>query len=74
MASRLHAAQIEKKLTLRLGGRNLDQPPVTQDVFMDLGFDPVQRERDQANAALRIETPHRLHQSNIPLLDQICLR
>ena len=74
MASRFHAAQVEKQLALRLGGRDLDQPPVAQYVFVDLCLDPVQRERNQAHAALRVEAPHRLHQADVSFLDQVRLR
>jgi hypothetical protein len=37
----VHASQVEKQLALR-GGRDLDQPPVAQYVFVDLRLDPVQ--------------------------------
>ncbi len=41
---------------------------------MNLGPDPVQGKRHQANAAFRIEAAHRLHQADIAFLDQIGLR
>jgi hypothetical protein len=40
----LHAAQIEEQLALRLGGRNLHDAPIAQDVLVDLGPDPVHSE------------------------------
>ena len=72
--ARLHAAQVEEELALRLGRRDLDQPPVAQDVLVHLGADPVQRERHQADAALGIEAADRLHEADIAFLDQVGLR
>src|SRR5674476_576836 len=36
-----HAAQIKEQLALRLGGGNLDQPPVAHHELVDLGTYPV---------------------------------
>ncbi len=74
LRARLHAAQVEEELALRLGRRDLDQPPVAQDVLVDLGPDPVQREADQAHAALRVEPAHGLHESDVAFLDEVRLR
>ena len=70
----LHAAQVEEQLPLRLGGRDLDQAPVAQNVFVDLGTNPVQGKRHQAHAPLGVETAHRLHQPDIAFLNKIGLR
>jgi hypothetical protein len=70
----LHAAQVEEELPLRLGGGDLHHPPVAQDVFVDLGLDPVDRERREANAALGVEALHRLHQADVAFLDEVGLR
>ncbi len=67
------AAQVEKQLALCLGGGDLHQTPVAQDVFVHFGTDPMQRERHQAHAALRIVAFYRLHQADVALLDQIGL-
>ena len=34
----------------------------------------MQRERHQPHAALRVETAHSLHETDVPFLDQIRLR
>ena len=72
--ARLHPAQVEEELALRLGRGDLDQPPVAQDVLVDLGPDPVQRERHQAHAALGVEAAHGLHQADVAFLDEVGLR
>ncbi len=41
---------------------------------MHLGLDPVDRERDQAHAAFRVEALHRLHQADVAFLDQVGVR
>ena len=73
-AGRLHAAQVEEELALRLGGGDLHHPPVAQDVLVDLGLDPVDRERREPHAALGVEALHRLHQADVAFLDQVGLR
>ena len=70
----LHRAQIEEQFSLRLGGGDFHQPPVAQDVLVDLGLDPVDRERDEAHAARRVEALDRLHQADVALLDQVGVR
>jgi len=45
----LHAAQVEEQLALRLGRCHLDQAPVAQHVFVDLGAHPVHGKRHQAH-------------------------
>ena len=70
----LHRAQVEEQLALRLGGGDLHQPPVAQDVLVDLGLDPVDGERHQAHAALRVEALHGLHQADVAFLDQVGVR
>ena len=52
----LRAAQIEEELALGLGRGHLDDAPVAQDVFVDLGPDPVDREGDETHAERRIES------------------
>src|SRR3546814_10362032 len=51
----LALAQVEEQLALRLGGGDLDDAPVLEDVLVHLGADPVHREADQAHADLRSE-------------------
>src|SRR5699024_6308102 len=63
--------QVEEQLALRLGGRNLDNAPVAQDVFVDLGADPVHGEGNQAHADIRIEALDGLHQADIAFLHQV---
>ena len=72
--ARLHAAQVEEQLALRLGRRDLHQPPVAQDVLVHLGADPVQRERHEAHAALRVEAADGLHEAHVAFLDEVGLR
>ena len=70
----LHRAQVEEQLPLRLGRGELDHAPVAQDVLVDLGLDPVDRERHEAHAALRVEALHGLHQADVAFLDQVRVR
>ena len=72
--ARLHAAQVEEQLALRLGRGDLDQPPVAQDVLVHLGANPVQRERHEPHAALGVEAADGLHEAHIAFLDEIGLR
>ena len=69
----LGTAQVEEQLTLRLGRGDLDDAPVAQHIFVDLGLDPVNCERDQTNALVRVETLDRLHQPDVAFLDQVGL-
>ena len=41
---------------------------------MNLGFNPVHGERDQTHAYFRIKATHRLHQADVPFLNQVRLR
>ena len=61
----LHRAQVEEQLALGLGGGHLDHAPVLQDVFMDLGLDPVQRVAHQAHALVGVKALHGLHQADV---------
>ena len=70
----LHGAQVEKELALRLGGGELDDAPVLEDVFVDFGLDPVQRVADQAHALIRVEALDGLHQPHVAFLYQIAMR
>ena len=65
------AAQLEKQLALGLGGGDLDDPPVTQNEFVNLGANPVHRERYQPHAVGRVEALDRLHQADVAFLNQI---
>src|SRR3546814_6792973 len=58
----LALAQIEEQLALRLGGGDLDDAPVLEDVLVHLGADPMHREADQAHADFGVEALDRLHQ------------
>ena len=69
----LGAAQVEEQLALRLGGRHLDDAPVAQDEFMNLGADPVHGEGHQAHAHFRVEALDRLHQADVAFLHQVSL-
>jgi hypothetical protein len=70
----LHRAQIERQLALGLGGGHLDHSAVFQDVFVDLGPDPVQRITDQTQPLIGVEALDRLHQTDVALLDQVTVR
>ena len=69
-----HRTQVEEQLALRFRRGDLYQPPVAQDVLVDFGLDPVDGERHQADAALRVKALHRLHQSDVAFLDQVGVR
>ena len=68
------AAEIEEQLPLRLGGRHLHDPPVAQDVLVNLGPNPVDREGNQAHPHFRVETLDRLHEADVAFLDEVRLR
>ncbi len=68
------AAQVEEQLALGLGRGDLDHAPVLQDVFVNLGLDPVDCIRYQAHALIGIEALDRLHQADIAFLDQVRMR
>ena len=67
----LGAAQVEEQLALRLGRGDLDDAPVLEDEFVNLGLDPVHREADQTHPDFRIVALDRLHQADIAFLDQV---
>src|SRR3546814_11785438 len=71
VAIRTHAAQIEEQLALRLGGGYFDQTPVTHDVFVDFGLDPVNGDGNQPHATLGVETLDGFHEADISLLDKV---
>src|SRR5699024_1179667 len=50
-----HAPEVEEELALRLGGGHLDQPPVTNDVFVNFGLDPMNGEGNQTHATGRVK-------------------
>src|SRR3546814_1291864 len=65
---------VEEQLALRLGGGDLDDAPVLEDVLVHLGADPVHREADQAHADFGVEALDRLHQADVAFLDQVAER
>jgi hypothetical protein len=67
-------SKIEEELALRLGGGHPHQPPVAQDVFMNLGLDPVERKRHQSNATLGVEALDRFHEPDVAFLDEVGMR
>src|SRR5699024_36079 len=67
----LGTAQVEEQFALRLGGRHLDDTPVTQDVFVYFSTNPVYGEGNQANAHIGVEALDRFHQADIAFLNQI---
>ena len=69
----LSAAQVEEKFALSLGGRHFDDAPVAQDVLMHFGLDPMHSKGNQTYAHARIETFHRLHQTDIAFLNKVSL-
>ena len=70
----LHRAQIEEKLALSLGGGHLHHAPVFQDVFVNLGLDPVHGITHQAHTLVGVEALDCLHQTDVAFLDQITVR
>ena len=55
------AAQIEKQLALRLGGRHFDNPPVAQYIFVNFRFNPMHSKRHQTHPFAGIKALYRLH-------------
>ena len=66
-----HGAQVEEQLALGLGGGHLDHAPVFQNVFMDLGLDPVHGIAHQAHPLVGVKAFDGLHQAQIAFLDQV---
>jgi len=66
--------QIEEELALRLGGGDLDEPPVAQHVLVDLRADPVNREGHQPHVQRRIEALDGLHEADVAFLDEVSHR
>ncbi len=56
---------------MRLGGAELDQPPVVEDKTQDVGADPPGSVGRQFHAAVRIVPLDGLHQPDVALLDQV---
>src|ERR1051325_1881033 len=71
LESFLFLLQIEEELALRLRRADLDHAPVVNEVPDDIGANPPDGIRRKADAAVRIEVLHRLHQADIALLDEI---
>ena len=66
-------AQVEEQLFLRGGRADLDQRPRTQHIILNRSPNPPHGVGRQSKAALRIETPHRLQQSDIAFRDKLCI-
>ena len=64
-------AQVEKEFALRLRGADFDQPPVVDQETVDVGAHPPNRVRGKADAAVRVEVAHGLHQADVALLNQV---
>ena len=63
--------QVEEELALRLRRADLHHPPVVHHVADDVGADPPDGVRREADAAVGIELLHRLHEADVALLDQV---
>ncbi len=70
----LSFTQVKEQLTLRFGGRDFHNTPVTQNVFVNFSLNPVYGEGNQTHAHFRVETTHGFHQANVAFLNQIRLR
>jgi len=68
---RLVLAQIEEQFSLCLGGGNLHDPPVLDDVFVNFRLDPMYGKRNEPHAHVWVEPFDRLHQANIAFLNQV---
>src|SRR5690606_3929003 len=67
----LGLAQIEEQLALRLRRRDADQAPVAQHELVDLGADPMDRERNEPYDDVRVEPPDGLHEADVALLNEV---
>src|SRR5208282_5026795 len=56
-------AEIEEQLALRLGGADLDQPPVVDQVAVDIRAHPPHRVRRKADSMFGVEILDRFHQA-----------
>ena len=64
---------VEPEEELALGARRAEshQADVVEQVLEDVGADPVGRVGRELHALVRIEALDRLHQADVPLLDQV---
>jgi hypothetical protein len=67
----LEPAQVEEQLALRFRRRDFHETPIAQHILVNLGANPMHRERHQAHTHRRVEALHRLHESDIAFLNQI---
>src|SRR5512138_2216817 len=65
------AGEREEELPLRLRGPDLHERPGLQDVVLDVRADPPDRVGDEADLLVGIELLDRLHEPDVPLLDEI---
>src|SRR5262245_29208860 len=63
--------EAEEALPLRLRGHDLHHPPVVHDVADDVGAEPADRVRREADAAIRVEVLDRLEEPDVALLDEV---
>ena len=67
------AAKVKKELALRLGRSDLDDAPVLENEFVNLGLDPMDGEGNEAHTHIRVETLHGFHQADITFLDEVAM-
>src|SRR6202167_1159437 len=64
-------AQIEEELALRLGSADFHQPPVVDQVAVDVGAHPPHGVRRKADSMFGVEILDRFHQADVALLDKV---
>jgi hypothetical protein len=67
----LRLAQVEEQLLLVRGRAHLHERPRAQDVFLNGGLDPPHCVGGEAEAFVRLEPLHRLHQADIAFRDDL---
>ena len=68
-----HAAQVEEKFALRLGGGHAHHAPVAQDKFVDFSLNPMYGKGKQAGTAIGFITFYGFHQADVAFLNQVGL-
>jgi hypothetical protein len=64
-------SQVEEELALSLRRSELDEPPVVQNEPQDVGANPPSGVRGELDAAVGVVALDRLHQADVPLLNEV---
>ena len=63
--------EIEEQLALRLRGADFHQPPVVDEVAIDVSANPPHRVGGKSDPAIGVEILDRFHQPDVALLDEV---